>query len=79
MIAALTLINMDPRRVIGSIVLAKIIHIMNEPEVGRLYGGQKSTKVVYGVVVEVHNTKDERLEGRKQQLQPTMSLSEEES
>ena len=32
----------------------KVIHVTNDQEAGRLYGGQKSIKVVYGVVAEVN-------------------------
>lgn len=56
---------MDPRRVIGSIVQAKVINVTNEPEAGRHYGGQKSAKVVFGVVVEVNNKRNEET-GRTQ-------------
>jgi hypothetical protein len=45
----------DVRRIVGSIVHAKAIHLTNEAECGRRYGRNKSTKLVQGHVAEVHN------------------------
>jgi Transposase IS4 len=43
----------DPRRVIGSIVIAKACHVMSLVECARRYGSNKSTKILEGVVAEV--------------------------
>jgi hypothetical protein len=43
----------DPRRVIGSIVTAKACHVMSMAECARLYGPNKSTKLLEGAIVEV--------------------------
>ena len=43
----------DPRRVTGSIVIAKACHVTNLAECARRYGANKSTKMVEGVVVDI--------------------------
>jgi hypothetical protein len=45
----------DIRRIVGSVVHAKAIHVTKEAECRRCYGRNKSTKLVQGHVVEVHN------------------------
>ena len=45
----------DIRRIVGSVVHAKAIHVTNEAECGRRYRRNKSTKLVQGHVAEVHN------------------------
>ncbi len=45
----------DIRRIVGSVVHAKAIHVTNKAECGRRYGRNKSTKLVQGHVSEVHN------------------------
>jgi hypothetical protein len=45
----------DIRRIVGSVVHSKAIHVTNEAECGRRYGRNKSTKLVQGNVAEVHN------------------------
>jgi hypothetical protein len=47
----------DIRRIVGSVVHAKAIHVTNEAECGRRYGRNKSTKLVQGHVSEVHSVK----------------------
>ena len=43
----------DPRRVPGSLVTAKAIHVTSESECNRLYGINKKTKWVVGIVLDV--------------------------
>ena len=43
----------DQRKVVGSTVHAKSIHVMAEAECNRLYGSQKKVKMVEGVVINV--------------------------
>ena len=45
----------DSRRIVGSIVDAKAIHVTNNAECGRRYGRNKTTKLVQGHVAEVQN------------------------
>ncbi len=45
----------DSRRIVGSIVHAKAVHVTNEAECGRRYGRNKTTKLVQGHVAEVQN------------------------
>ena len=41
------------RKLVGSTVHAKFIHVMSEAECNRLYGSQKKVKMVEGVVINV--------------------------
>ena len=43
----------DQRKVVGSTVHAKSMHVMAEAEYNRLYGSQKKVKMVEGVVFNV--------------------------
>ena len=43
----------DPRKVVGNIVIAKACHITSLAECARRYGANKQTKTLEGVVVDV--------------------------
>ena len=45
--------HVDLRKVVGSTVHAKAIHIMSEYECNRLYGSKKKVNMVKGVVINV--------------------------
>jgi hypothetical protein len=45
----------DIRRIVGSVVHAKAIHVTNKAEFGQRYGQNKLTKLVQGHVAEVQN------------------------
>ena len=42
----------DTRKVVGSRISAKAMHVTNLAECARRYGANKKTKVLYGTVVE---------------------------
>jgi Transposase IS4 len=45
--------GVDPRTVVGNVILAKAIHVTNEAECARRYGREKSTKMLEGTVLRV--------------------------
>jgi hypothetical protein len=48
--------SVDTRRVIGSSVHAKAVHVTNKAECSRRYGSRMKLKMLPGTVVEVHNS-----------------------
>jgi hypothetical protein len=46
----------DPRKVVGSIVEAKALHVTSLAECTRRYGARKTTKMLHGVVVDTTTT-----------------------
>ena len=46
----------DPRKVVGSIITAKAIHVTNGAECSRHYGANRDVNMIPGTVIEVINT-----------------------